>query len=560
MGALLTQVGREQAKQQALSLEDTTPAQDKAAINVMYGILRATGQGATFGFGDEAEAYLRSKFSDRGYEEIRDEVRSKIDQFKDEETALAYGTEIAASVLSPVGAAGLVAKTFPKIASVAGQLIGGKYRQAIGGGALYGAGTAKEIKDVPLSATTGGLVGMGATALVPAVTEPARRAIKKGLSLSAGEKYGGIIGALESVGTGLIRDRFGMLPKASLTEESLAPALYGSVLKDLGKKLPTGADARKAFDITDKAFKDLYEDTLKDVSVKIDSGFQRDVSQIVRDYGEEMTPADMKKFERLVESFVKKSDDGFVSGESLKSIQTDINKRVRTLGEVTGEKKAYVEAIKDLDEAMMESFARADSPKSESLKTLNKAYAKYKPLEFASFKAGTTQAGAFSPTKLDAELKRQANRRAGGRKKFIKGELFGQEEIGLLGEVQPSFTGGIPSLSVLGGVGQLAPQAADIGASSLLGSAGLALIPAGAAVGLGTTKLGRTLLSPRIPRELPFVGGMPVGGVIDIPSSIARTPAVTGGIVGQNERAQEFVQAIPERAVGIGQRFGILGE
>lgn len=545
MGSLYALSGQQEAKQQALALQDTTPAQDKAAINVMYGILRATGQGATFGFGDEAEAYLRSRFSDRGYEEIRDEVRSKIDQFRDEETALAYGNEIASSILSPAGAAGLVAKTFPKIASVASNLIGGKYRQAIGGGALYGAGAAEEIEDVPLSAATGGIIGGAATALVPAATEPAKRAIKKGLSLSAGEKYGGVIGALESVGTGIVRDRFGMLPKGSLTEESLAPALYGSILKDLGKKLPIGADARKAFDVTDKAFKELYEDTLKDVSVKIDRGFEQDVSQIVSDYGEEMLPADLKKFERLVESFIGKSEDGFVSGETLKSVQTDINKRVRTLGEVVGEKKAYVEAIKDLDEAMMESFARADSPKSEALKILNKTYAKYKPLEFASFKAGTAQAGAFSPKNLDAELKRQANRRAGGRKQFIKGELFGQEEIGLLNEVQPSFTGGIPSLTAIGGVSQLAPQAADVGASSLLGGAGLALIPAGAAVGLGTTNIGRKVLSPLL---------------IDLPSAMARTPAVTGGILGQSERSQQFVEDIPERAVGIGKRLGILGE
>lgn len=44
--------------------------------------LRTALQGATFGFADEIEAFIRSGFSDRKYDEIRDELRAKLTAYK----------------------------------------------------------------------------------------------------------------------------------------------------------------------------------------------------------------------------------------------------------------------------------------------------------------------------------------------------------------------------------------------------------------------------------------------------------------------------------------------
>lgn len=89
--------------------------------------LRTAAQGATFGFGDELEAMIRSAFSDREYAEVRDEIRQQIGRFKVDNPS-ATVTEAASAIVPslimmatgygyPVGAANLK-RTF---ASILGQ-------------------------------------------------------------------------------------------------------------------------------------------------------------------------------------------------------------------------------------------------------------------------------------------------------------------------------------------------------------------------------------------------------------------------------------------------------
>ena len=64
-------------------------------------ILRsAVGQGLAFGFGDEVEAFVRSLGTDKKYEDLVKEVRGDLAKFKKEQPALAYGSEIAGSLLT----------------------------------------------------------------------------------------------------------------------------------------------------------------------------------------------------------------------------------------------------------------------------------------------------------------------------------------------------------------------------------------------------------------------------------------------------------------------------
>ena len=64
--------------------------------------LRTAIQGASFGFGDEIEAFIRSSFSDRKYDEIRDELRAKITAYKKANPAESLTTELAAALVPSI--------------------------------------------------------------------------------------------------------------------------------------------------------------------------------------------------------------------------------------------------------------------------------------------------------------------------------------------------------------------------------------------------------------------------------------------------------------------------
>lgn len=108
---------------EALAVESVTAVTPKPESQY----LRTAAQGATFGFGDELEAMIRSAFSDREYAEVRDEIRQQIGRFKVDNPS-ATVTEAASALVPslimmatgygyPVGAANLK-RTF---ASILGQ-------------------------------------------------------------------------------------------------------------------------------------------------------------------------------------------------------------------------------------------------------------------------------------------------------------------------------------------------------------------------------------------------------------------------------------------------------
>lgn len=63
---------------------------------------RTAAQGLTFGFADEIEAFIRSGFSDRKYDEIRDELRAKVTAYKKANPAEALTYELAGALVPSI--------------------------------------------------------------------------------------------------------------------------------------------------------------------------------------------------------------------------------------------------------------------------------------------------------------------------------------------------------------------------------------------------------------------------------------------------------------------------
>jgi len=66
--------------------------------------LRTVAQGATFGFADEIEAFIRSGFSDSTYDEVRDELRAKLTAYKKANRGEALSYELAGALVPSIAA------------------------------------------------------------------------------------------------------------------------------------------------------------------------------------------------------------------------------------------------------------------------------------------------------------------------------------------------------------------------------------------------------------------------------------------------------------------------
>jgi len=134
-------------------------------VSTAGGTARAIGQGLTLGFGDELEAFVTSAFTDKTYDEEVDMIRNKLSSFRETNPALAYGGEVAGSIIpsfTPLGALGKVGQAVSKMSPV-------KKSATIGGSqsAIYGAGssegdvlTAEGLKQRAMGAGLG--LGLGA--------------------------------------------------------------------------------------------------------------------------------------------------------------------------------------------------------------------------------------------------------------------------------------------------------------------------------------------------------------------------------------------------------------
>ena len=167
MGALDALLG-EPEEQPKTSKASALDALLEQSVDFMTGYTRSlVGQGAGLGFGDEAEAGIRSVIPGQGsYDENLGRIRGEIKQFGQDHPYIATGTELAGAMIPAIASRG---RTAPQsLARATGQNIA----TGAGYGAGYGFGTGEGAEDrlsqAGISGLLGGAVGGAATPLVQA--------------------------------------------------------------------------------------------------------------------------------------------------------------------------------------------------------------------------------------------------------------------------------------------------------------------------------------------------------------------------------------------------------
>ena len=400
-------------------------------VDFKEGVTRAVGQGASFGFGDEIEAVVRSAL-DQGltYKEALDVARDKIESFRKTNPGWAYGSEIAGSLPTAVlGGAGLV-KTAGTLAKVGLTASKAKMAVPIGAsqGAVYGAGISEEGERLK-GAGTGAALGAGFTAaggyILPRTTALAKKFLKKGVKLTPGQaiKGSGPIGDLthgieESIisfsGVGVPIKSAKTIALSDFNKmamlEAIEPMTKGNkeIVKRLQKTLKNlhGNEAYAVIDdfISQEYQKALQTITLKGVGVKKlnENVLKRITASDVDDATKQWLE---KRFTNLIINRIKTDKKGsqYLSGQDLKNLESELFRDAQNFFKKGGFDFYTGQTISQIRNDLKDIIKKYN-PKSE-LQNLNKSFAQFKPIGEAVLTANSAE-GIFTPKQLLNALKK----------------------------------------------------------------------------------------------------------------------------------------------------------
>jgi hypothetical protein len=213
------------------------------------GAVRTLAQGILLGFGDEAEAYVRSTFSGQDRDELLAEIRKDIAQYGAARPKTATALEIGGAVLPSLIPAGLVARGAMAGAGAAG--LGATAARGAAAGAVEGGiagfgagegGLAPRLESAATGAALGGALGGAVPFAAAGAADIGRRALD-GLGLSGAQRARTL--AERRVGKALERE--GLTPETAMGTLERAQAAGAPMMPaDIGEATRGAAYAAQA--------------------------------------------------------------------------------------------------------------------------------------------------------------------------------------------------------------------------------------------------------------------------------------------------------------------------
>ena len=400
-----------------MAASDTKQEEKRGYFDIVRDGARALAQGITFGTADELEAFVRSYIdSDKSYAELRDEIRTDINQFRQNSPYAAYGLEILGSL--PSGVAG-VGKTLAGTAVRSGLM-----------GAAYGAGASEgdivdRAKGAAVGGTIGGIAGPVVQKIMPNVSAGAKKLMDKGVNLTpgqatAGTLVGSIINTLEKGSTSL--PLVGTMVKGALNRstESFNRAAINDALKSINKVVPKNLTGRKAIEWAKNEISNSYQDVIGKMQLNNADELVDIVSTVSTNLKGNIDSKLYNNFNnKISEIIIARVKDGKLSGQALQNVQIDvkklINQYIKNGGTAEREMAdalttilsgktddAGLKIVNGLDDLLI----RDNAPELVTqFKNTNKAFSLFNPIQDAST-ASATSGGTFSPAQLLNAIKK----------------------------------------------------------------------------------------------------------------------------------------------------------
>ncbi len=376
------------------------------------------GQGTALGFGDEIEAYVRSKIDDsKSYDELLTEIRADIDKFKEENPALAYGSEIAGSLIPGIGLAGAAAKAGVKGATKIGALTGA------GEGAVYGAGVADEGERLS-GAALGGTIGLGGGAamskIAPKIGDTAKKLIKKGVDLTPGQATSGtfIGNALRNIEeTTSSVPILGTQKALDSSKITFTKSVANEILESINKKLPKDIEIDDVGAFLTDAVKKNIDESVKPLKITNTKDLSKKFQDNIK--FSNLPEAEEKEVLDVINKVITNRKVGTeITGKDLQLVDEFFRNKIARYKKGSGKDVDFADAYTDMYSLFENALVKNNS--DDLIKAYRKSKKAYGDLITYS-KAATSSGGdsAFTGKQL-LNASKQSDK-SSGKLNFLKG-------------------------------------------------------------------------------------------------------------------------------------------
>lgn len=388
------------------------------------GVGRSLGQGLTFGWGEELEAGIRAPFSERSYDEIRDDIRKSQGKFEEAHPYVSTAAELAGGLVLPGGAVARGGLT-------AGRLARGALTYGAPTGAAYGLGKAEGIDPRTQSfgevaeksaieagkgaaagavgSVVGNVAGAGLSRLVrpragSQTADAVNTLLQEEVPLTAGMITGGLGKRLEDAMTSV--PIAGMVVRNAQQEamHGFNRAALNRALAPIGAELPRGLNAgRDAVDYVANRLGDEYDRILPMVNLRIDQTLRDDLDDVIRRAAGELDAGGIDRLQRAMNRnfFERAGNRGQMSGERLKDAQSSLSRLARDFSgpNASPDHRMLSRYFRDLHGVLGDTVARQNPRYAPALQAANEGWRQFVALRAASASTNSVE-GVFSPPTL----------------------------------------------------------------------------------------------------------------------------------------------------------------
>lgn len=185
-------------------------------------------------------------------------------------------------------------------------------------------------------------------------------------------------------------------------------AALNRALKPIGLSLEKGTPVgREAIDKVHQAISGAYDDLLPKISGAADDEFVSSLSASLKQSLSDLPESRAKQFENIVmnDVFGKFGNDGKISGDVLKQIQSKVGKLIRRYGSSQDADSLQMsDALKDVGDALRAMLKRQNPDYAPSLDAIDSAYAQLLRVERAASSLGAKE-GVFTPAQFTNAVK-----------------------------------------------------------------------------------------------------------------------------------------------------------